>query len=69
MFVLLILFMITMFMEDKKILVASLGLGWIAIISLGLMSGKMIGFTSAGIWILITIFIFLWKLTKEETVV
>jgi len=64
---LLILFLITMFMEDRKVLVVSLALGWVVIISLGLMSGALVGATSAGIWILITVAIFLWKLNKEET--
>ena len=61
-----ILFIITMFMEDRKVLVVSLGLGWLGIISLGLLNGKFIGFTSAGIWILVTIGVFLWKLNEEE---
>jgi hypothetical protein len=64
---LLILFLITMFMEDRKALVVALGLGWVIIISLGLMNGKLIGFTSAGIWILVSIAIFLWKLNEEES--
>ena len=66
---LLMLFLITMFMEDKRVLVVSLGLGWLVIISIGLMNGKLVGATgaSAGIWILISIIIFLWKLNKEET--
>ncbi len=64
---LLILFLITMFMQDRKILVISLGLGWVAVISLGLVRGKLIGFTSAGIWILISIAIFIWKLNKEDS--
>ena len=63
-----ILFIITMFMEDRKVLVISLGLGWVGVISLGLVNGKFIGFTSAGIWILISIGIFLWKLNQEDSI-
>ncbi len=47
-------------------LVISLGLGWVLIIGLGLVNGKLVGFGSAGIWIIITIGIFLWKLNNEE---
>ena len=53
-------------MDDKKVLVASLGLGWLAVISLGLMNGKLIGASSAGIWMLVSISIFIWKLSQEE---
>lgn len=60
------LFLICLFMEDKKILLISLAIGWVVIISLGLMNGKLIGFGSAGIWILVSIGIFIWKLNKEE---
>ncbi len=63
----LILILITLFMEDRKVLVVSLGLGWVCVISLGLINGKFIGFTSAGIWILISIAIFLWKLNDEDS--
>jgi hypothetical protein len=65
---LLILILISLFMEDRKVLVVSLGLGWVGVISLGLINGKLIGFTSAGIWILISIAIFLWKLNSEESI-
>ena len=62
---LIILFLICMFMDDKKILVISLGIGWVIVISLGLVSGRLIGVLSAGIWILTTIIIYLWKLNQE----
>ncbi len=62
---LIILFLICLFMDDKKILVVVLGIGWVIIISLGLVSGQLVGVLSAGIWLLITIIIFLWKLNKE----
>lgn len=63
---LILLFMITMFMEDKQILVLSLGLGWAVVIALGLISGKLVGSLSAGIWLIISIVIFMWKLNEEE---
>jgi len=63
---LIILSLICIFMEDKMVLVVSLGLGWIVVISLGLVSGKFIGAGTAGIWLLITIAIFIWKLNREE---
>ena len=44
-----------------------LGLGWATIIALGLIRGAIIGLTSGGIWLVITIIIFLWKLREEET--
>ena len=63
---LLILIIITLFMEDKKVLVIALGLGWVACLSLGLISGLLIGAVSSGIWILVTIAIYIWKLNKED---
>lgn len=62
---LIILILICLFMDDKNVLVISLGIGWVIIISLGLISGRLIGVLSAGIWILITLIIYLWKLNKE----
>ena len=63
---LLVLLIITLFLEDKKVLVIALGLGWVVALSLGLLSGLIIGATSAGIWLLITIAIYIWKLSKED---
>ncbi|KKM66963.1 hypothetical protein LCGC14_1475940, partial [marine sediment metagenome] len=63
---LLLLTLITLFGEDRQVLVVSLGLGWIIILSLGLINGKLIGFSAGGIWLLITIIIFIWKLNNEE---
>jgi len=65
---LLILFIITLFIEDKKILVVALGLGWIACLALGLLNGTIVGSASSGIWILVTIAIYLWKLNKEDSI-
>lgn len=65
---LMILFIITMFMEDKKTLIFSLGIGWVTIISLGLLKGSLFGTASAGVWLLVSILIFMWKLNKEEKV-
>ena len=64
---LLILFLVCLFMEDRKVLIISLGLGWVVVISLGLINGKFVGSTSAGIWILVSIVIMLWKLNNEES--
>jgi len=63
---LLMLFLITMFMEDKQMLVMSLVIGWAICISLGLLSGALIGALSSGIWLIVCVIIFLWKLKKEE---
>lgn len=64
---LLILFLICFFMDDRRALLISLLLGWIVVIGLGLMNGKFIGIGSAGIWMIVTISILLWKLNKEES--
>ena len=63
---LIILLLITLFMEDKQTLIGSLGIGWVIVISLGLLNGSFIGVSTAGIWLLISIVIFFWKLNKEE---
>jgi hypothetical protein len=65
---LIILMIITMFMDDRKALVVSLMIGWLIVISLGLVGGSLFGSISAGIWLLITIMIYIWKLSKEETI-
>ncbi len=62
-----ILLLITIFMEDKQVLIISLGIGWVAIISFGLVKGALFGSVSAGIWLIVCIIIFLWKLKKEKT--
>lgn len=63
---LIMLFMVCLFMDDRMVLTVSLGIGWILIISLGLINGKIFGFGSAGIWLLVSIIIFIWKLSQEE---
>jgi len=63
---LLILLLICFFMEDKQVLIVMLVLGWIAVIGLGLMNGKIIGSLSAGIWLVVCGIMYLWKLKKEE---
>ncbi len=63
---LIILFFITMFMEDKQILIISLVIGWAVIIALGLVKGALMGAASGGIWLIVCAVIFLWKLKKEE---
>ncbi len=61
-----ILFIITIFMDDKQVLIVALGFGWGIIISLGLIKGTLFGSISAGIWLVVSIIIFLWKLKKEK---
>lgn len=63
---LIILFIICLTMDDRRILLISLGLGWVVVISLGLINGKFIGTSTAGIWLLVTIVLMMWKLNKEE---
>lgn len=64
---LMLLFIITMFMEDKQALVVSLIVGWAVVGALALINGRIIGSLSSGIWLIICGIIFLWKLNKEET--
>ena len=61
------LLIITLFMGDKQVLVIALALGWVGVISLGLVKGSLFGITSAGIWLIVCIIIFLWKFKKEKT--
>lgn len=63
---LLILTIIIMFMEDKKALIVALGVGWIVVISFSLMKGSILGTSAGTVWLLISIIIFLYKLTKED---
>ena len=62
---LIILLLITMFSDQKQVLVFSLLIGWIAVISLSLISGGLFGLFSSGIWLVITIALYLWKLRGE----
>lgn len=62
----LILLLITMFMEDRQTLLIALGVGWAAVISLALISGALFGALSGGVWLIICIIIFYWKLKQEE---
>jgi hypothetical protein len=63
---LLIILLISIFSYDKQALILSLGIGWVVVIGLGLISGKIIGSLTGGIWFIICIIIFAWKLNKEE---
>lgn len=65
--ILIVLSIILLFADDKQSLVIAVGVGWAVIVALGLVKGGLIGIASGGIWLLVTIFIFLWKLKKEET--
>ncbi len=62
---LIILLLITMFSDQKQVLVFSLLIGWIAVISLSLISGGLFGIFSSGIWLVVTIALYLWKLRGE----
>ncbi len=64
---LIILLLITMFSDQKQVLVFSLLIGWIAVISLSLISGGVFGLFSSGIWLIITIALYLWKLRGETS--
>ena len=55
-----------MFMEDKQVLVLSLVIGWAVCIALGVLRGALMGALSSGIWRIVCVVIFLWKLKKEE---
>jgi len=63
---LLMLFMITIFMNDKQALTLSLLVGWAIVVGLGLINGALIGALSGGIWLVVCIIIFIWKLKGEE---
>lgn len=63
----LILIIICLFSDDKQVLTIMLGIGWVVVLVFGLIRGAIIGATSGGIWLIITIIIFIWKLKQEET--
>jgi len=63
---LLMLLIICLFMDDKQVLIVAIVIGWGIIVALGLIEGSIIGLTSAGIWLIVTAIIFIWKLKKEE---
>ena len=51
-------------------LVISLVIGWVTIIALGLIKGKLFGtatLVAGGTWLVVSAMIFLWKLNKEES--
>lgn len=60
------IFIVLIFSNDKQVLVIGIGIGWVLISILGLIKGALIGVSSAGIWLIVTIVIFLWKLGEEE---
>ena len=64
---LIMLLFITMFSDDKQAIVLSLLIGWIIIVAFSLIKGGLFGTASAGIWFIITMVLFLWKLRKERT--
>jgi len=48
-------------------LILVLIIGWAAVLALGLIKGAIIGSLSAGIWIIVSGIILIWKLNQEET--
>ncbi len=63
---LMILTIIILFSDDKQTLLIMLGAGWGTVLIFGLVKGTIIGATSGGIWLLISIITMIWKLKKEE---
>lgn len=63
---LLLLIIGIMFIESKEGLIISVILGFIVLISLGIVKGKIIGFTSGVLWLIIVGIILLIKLNKEK---
>lgn len=63
---LVVLFFITLFMDDKQGLIIAIILGWVVVIAFGLVEGALVGFLSGGIWLIVCAIIMLFKLKKEE---
>jgi hypothetical protein len=63
---LLLLIIGIMFIESKEGLIIAVILGFIVLISLGIAKGKIIGFTSGVLWLIIVGVILLIKLNKEK---
>lgn len=62
--IIIILIIITALMNDKKAIMVGLGAGWIIVLGLGLVNGSVFGIFASGIWILISIIIVLWKMSR-----
>lgn len=62
---LLILFLTTFAMEDKKVLLVVLIIGWVLVIGFGLLKGAILGAYAAGLWLIISIAIVLWKIGRK----
>ncbi|KKM74232.1 hypothetical protein LCGC14_1402370, partial [marine sediment metagenome] len=63
---LMLLFVMMLFSNDRQTFLIMLGMSWVVILALGLVKGAIIGATSAGIWLLVSIFMMIWRLKKEE---
>lgn len=63
---LLILALMLMFSEDKQLLIVGILFGWIISVSMGFISGKIVGVGAASLWLVVTGIIIIWKLRKEE---
>ena len=61
-----ILAFVFMFAKSKSVILIGLCIGVLTGIALGLIQGKIIGLASSGIWIIVVILIFIWKLNKNR---
>lgn len=58
---------ILMFSKSKSIMLIGIIVGFIAGISLGLISGRLVGIGASGIWLVVVIVLMIWKLNKERS--
>jgi hypothetical protein len=65
-FLIFILAFILMFGKSKNTFLIGIVLGFVTSIGLGLIKGKIIGYGSAGIWLIVIVIIALWKLNKNK---
>lgn len=63
---LLILLVVSFTMEDKKLTVLGVVIGFVVCIAFGLIRGALFGLGAAGGWLLLSAFLIFWKLKKEE---
>lgn len=57
---------ILMFMESKSVTLIGILLGFITVISLGLLEGKIVGLGASGIWLIVIVLLMLWKLNRKR---
>ena len=63
---LMLLFVMMLFSNDRQTFLIMLGMSWVVILALGLVKGAIIGAVSGGIWLIVSIFMMIWRLKKEE---